>query len=249
MRKLSAIVLLTFLCAVFSSVARAQEQPSWVVQSLSQVITNAPEGHVDFDWGSGLAHGTNVFIQYGGATLVADSASVNQKTGEVVADGHVRIEQGDQIWVGEHIRYNFLTHQMQSEQFRTGKPPVFAEGRQLEGDITNQTYHARHVYVTTDDVSNPDMRVRASRIKIVPGKYVEMWNAVFSWTACRRFTFPITGATWVRTRTISISRPASAAAYGPFLLNTYTWFLSDMVDGKVHLDYREKRGSGGRART
>jgi LPS-assembly protein len=244
MRKLSAIVLLTFLCAVFSSVARAQEQPSWVVQSLSQVITNAPEGHVDFDWGSGLAHGTNVFIQYGGATLVADSASVNQKTGEVVADGHVRIEQGDQIWVGEHIRYNFLTHQMQSEQFRTGKPPVFAEGRQLEGDITNQTYHARHAYVTTDDVSNPEMRVRSSHIKIVPGKYVETWNAVVFVDGVPTFYFPYYrrylgphANNWNFT-------PGFRTSYGPFLLNTYTWYLNDMLDGKVHLDYREKRGLG-----
>ena len=71
---------------------------------------------------------------------MADSASVDQQTGEVVADGHVRIEQGDQIWTGEHIRYNFKTHQMQSEQFRTGKPPVFAQGEQLQGDTTNQTY-------------------------------------------------------------------------------------------------------------
>ncbi len=54
-----------------------------------------------------------------------------------MADGHVRIESGDQIWVGEHIRYNFKTHQMRSEEFRTGKPPVFAAGRELEGNITN----------------------------------------------------------------------------------------------------------------
>ncbi len=71
---------------------------------------------------------------------MADSASVNRQTGEAVADGNVRIEEGDQIWVGEHIRYNFKTHQMQSEQFRMGKPPVFAQGGQLQGDTTNQTY-------------------------------------------------------------------------------------------------------------
>ena len=28
------------------------------------------------------------------------------------------------------------------------------------------------------------------------------------------------------------------------MLNTYTWYLNDAVDGKVHLDYREKRGLG-----
>ncbi len=28
------------------------------------------------------------------------------------------------------------------------------------------------------------------------------------------------------------------------MLNTYTWYLNDAVDGKIHLDYREKRGVG-----
>ena len=82
--------------------------------------------------------------------------------GRGVADGNVRIESGEQIWVGEHIRYNFKTHQMQSEQFRTGKPPVFAAGNDLQGDTSNKTYTARHIFVTTDDVSKPEFRsVRA----------------------------------------------------------------------------------------
>jgi len=29
------------------------------------------------------------------------------------------------------------------------------------------------------------------------------------------------------------------------LLSTYTWYLNDAVDGKIHLDYREERGAGG----
>ena len=87
------------------------------------------------------AYGTNgICVKYGESVLMADSASVNSQTGEVVADGNVRIEEGNLIWTGEHIRYNFKTHQMQSEQFRTGKPPVFTQGRQLQGDTTNKTY-------------------------------------------------------------------------------------------------------------
>ena len=55
--------------------------------------------------------------------------STARLTGEVVADGAVRIQRDEQIWVGEHIRYNFKTRQMEAEQFRTGKPPVFAAGQ------------------------------------------------------------------------------------------------------------------------
>jgi len=50
---------------------------------------------------------------------------------------------------------------MQSEQFRMGKPPVFAQGGQLQGNTTNRTYNARHAFVTTDDVSDPAVYVRS----------------------------------------------------------------------------------------
>jgi len=60
--------------------------------------------------------------------------AVNRQTGEAVADGNVRIEEGDQIWVGEHIRYNFKTHQMQSEQFSHGaNRRCFAARRAIAG--------------------------------------------------------------------------------------------------------------------
>jgi lipopolysaccharide assembly outer membrane protein LptD (OstA) len=243
MRRLPAIVALVFLCALFPFAAPAQQQSSWVVQALSQIIPGAPAGSVDVV--GDMAYGTNVFVQYNtNVILIADSAKLDYQSGEAVADGHVRIEEGDLIWTGEHIRYNFITHQMQSEQFRTGKPPVFAQGRQLQGDTTNKTYTARHAFVTTDDVSDPAVRVRASRIKIVPGKYVEMWNAVLFMDGVPTFYFPYYRRNLGPRANNYNFLPGYRSAYGPFLLNTYTWYLNDAVDGKIHLDYREKPGVG-----
>src|ERR1017187_1367360 len=170
MRKLPAIVPLIFFAAIFPLSVLAQE-PAVLEEfgSLNQIDPGAPAGSVEIQ--GDLVTATNGFyVKVGDAMLTADSGTYNRTSGETIADGHVRIEQGDQIWVGEHIRYNFKTRQMQSEEFRTGKPPLFAAGRELEGNTTNHTYNARHVFVTTDDVSEPAMRVRASRIKIVPGK-------------------------------------------------------------------------------
>ena len=214
-----------------------------MVQSLNQIIPGAPVGSVDIV--GKTATGTNgIFVQYGNATLTADNARLDYETGETVADGNVRIEEGDQIWVGEHMRYNFKTHQMQSEQFRMGNPPVFAHGGQLQGDITNKIYTARHALVTADDVSDPAIYVRASRIKIVPGKYVEMWNAVLFLDGVPAFYFPYYRRNLGEHANNYNFTPGYSSAYGPFLLNTYTWYLGDAVDGKIHLDYREKRGVG-----
>ncbi len=249
MRKPRIIVLLALLFAVFSSVAWAQEQPSWDVRALSLIIPGAPEGRMEYDPVSGTMSWTNgVFVKYGDtngtATLTADSAAVNMQTGDVTAEGHVRIEQGDLVWAGEHIRYNFKTHQMQSEQFRTGKPPVFAQGEQLQGDQSNQVYVARHAFVTTDDVSNPAIRVRSSHIKIVPGKYIEMWNAVLFVDGVPVFYFPYYWRELGPHANTFNFLPGYRSAYGPYLLSTYTWYLNDAVDGRIHLDYRELRGVG-----
>ena len=134
---------------------------------------------------------------------------------------------------------------MRSEEFRTGKLPVFAAGRELQGNTTNQTYTARHVFVTTDDVSRPGYpRAREPR----PHRSRKIRRDVergFVFGRRAEFLFSVLPPQPRRsTRTILIFSPATAAPTAPFLLNSYTWWLNDTVDGRFHLDYREKRGVG-----
>jgi LPS-assembly protein len=242
MRKLPAIVPLVFFIAAFPFITLAQEQQAWEVWALNQIIPGAQIGSVNSV--GNMVNVTNGVVKYGGAVLTADSASVNLQTGEAVADGNVRIEEGDEIWLGEHITYNFKTHQMRSEQFRTGKAPVFAQGEQLQGDTSNKVYNARHAFITTDDVSDPAIRIRASHIKIVPGQYIEAWNAVLFLDGVPLFYSPYyRRALGAHANNLNFLA-GYRSAYGPFLLNTYSFYLDDTADGKIHLDYRERRGVG-----
>lgn len=243
MTRAPAIFLLVLFATLFPIVVSAQQE-LWTIEGQNQIIPGAPEGGVTYSFATDTGTGTNIFIKYGGSTLLADSATVNEKTGEVGADGHVRIESDGMVWVGEHIRYNFKTHQMQSADFRTGKPPAFAAGRELKGNITNKTYTARHVFVTTDDIRNPAIRVRASRIKIVPGQYVEMWNAVLYMDGVPAFYFPFYRHTLGEHQNNFTFTPGYRSAYGPYLLGAYNWYWGDIADGRLHLDYREERGVG-----
>ena len=238
---IALIIVAVVLC--FSAIA--QEEQSWEVQALNQIIPGTVEGRVDYDMSSGLATGTNgVFVRYGEAVLTADSATVNMKTGDVQADGNVRIESGNQLWVGDHIQYNFKTRQMRSEQFRTGRLPVFAGGVGLSGNTSNRVYTAHNAYVTTDDASDPAYRVRASNIKIIPGKSVQMWNAVAYVEGVPVFYFPYYQRNLgPRANNFTIT-PGYRSRYGAYFLNTYTWYLGDVADGKIHADYRERRGVG-----
>jgi len=244
MKPFSAIATLLLALAIFSATAQ-ETNVSWEVQALSKLIPGTVQGMVDYDLASGTATGTNgVYIKYGSTTLTADTASVNQQTGEAVADGNVRIESAGQLWVGDHIRYNFKTHQMQSAEFRTGKWPVFMNGRDLAGNSSNKVYYANDSFITTDDVAEPAFRVHCTRIKIIPGKSVEMWNAVFYAHGVPVFYFPYYKRNLgPRANNFTFS-PGYRSTYGGFLLNTYNWYLGTNADGKVHADWRAKRGVG-----
>jgi len=245
MTKFPAIFALILSVAFLSFSAQAQETPSLVVQALNQIIPSLPAGQLDYDLANDTWTGTNgVFVSNGSTVMTADSASINSKTGEVKADGHVRIESGEQVWVGDHIDYNFKTHQMRTEQFRTGKSPVFAGATGLSGNSSNRIYTARNAFVTTDDIENPAYKVRASKIKIIPGKSVEMWNAVLVAEGIPVFYFPYYKRNLGPRSNNLMVTPGFRSAYGGFLLGTYTWFLNDEVDGKIHVDYRIKRGVG-----
>lgn len=235
--------ILAFLTAAFcalTAAAASTNQPEWIVEALS------PEGWFDYDPVSGIAHGTNgLVVKYGGAVLTAERVTLNQQTGEAEADGRVRILRENQVWVSEHLRYNFKTRQMRAEQFRTGRAPVFAQGQALEGDVSNRVFTARNAYVTTDDVSEPFVRIRASRLRIVPGESVEARDAVLYVGGVPAFYFPYYRRSLAPRANHFTFVPGYRSRFGPYLLSAYNWFWGEALDGALHLDYRLKRGPAG----
>lgn len=205
---------------------------------------------VMYDLRNRTAWGTNgVFIDYNGTVLTADSVFLNETNGNATADGSVRIQQGDEIYVGEHFRYNFITHQMVSEQFRSGKPPVYMEGEGLHGNVISNrmeigVYDTTNGMITTDDVSKPAIQVRASRMRIYPNQKLEAWNAVLYLDGVPCFYFPYYERNLGRNANNFNFVPGYDSYYGPFLLGDYTWYFNNELNGKFHLDYREKRGMG-----
>jgi LPS-assembly protein len=243
MKPFSTIALI--LSVFFAFAAAAQEETSWEVQALSHFIPGTVEGKIDYDLANGTATGTNgVYVKYQNATMTANSAALNMKTGDVEADGNVRIESADQLWVGDHIHYNFKTKQMRTEQFRTGRSPIFASGKNLSGNSSNRVYFAESGAVTTDDTADPAYQVRASRIKILPGKSVEMWNAVLYLGDVPVFYFPYYKRNLGPHANNYTVTPGYNSRFGGYALNTYRWYLGEDLDGKIHADYRAKRGVG-----
>jgi LPS-assembly protein len=218
----------------------------WGVPVESEWYINAltPQGSVDYNLLSDVAIATNgVVVKYGNAVLTAERASISRNSGWVVADGSVRVEHEGQIWVGEHLSYNFKTHQMTAEQFRTGKAPVYIEARKLVGDTTNGVYHATNAVVTTDDSAEPFETIRARSITI-DGKTVTARNATLYLDGIPVFYLPYYSRPLDRRANYWTITPGYRTIYGAYLLGDYRWFWGDDWSGQVHLDYRSKRGPG-----
>ncbi|HEX5221796.1 MAG TPA: LPS assembly protein LptD [Verrucomicrobiae bacterium] len=260
-RTIAALILLAAIVFAQTSIGFGQEKP----QRRLEIKALTEEGRGEYSEESRTFVATNgIMVVYGDLVLTADRARGNMTTGEIVAEGHVRLQRDQLVWVGENIRYNFLTLQMESEQFRTGYPPVFAGGERVgtpEGDrgvvatnysakdtlriLTNQVYTGRNAFVTTDDIANPGSRVRASAIKVVPGKWIEARNAVLYLGKVPVFYFP-----YYKQRLDGQGNrfnfvPGFRSSYGPFLLSSYTWVMDEHLDGVLRADYREKRGGAG----
>jgi len=206
--------------------------------------------YASFDSKNNIGRGTNgVLIIFNGSVVTADSITVYYSTYEAVADGNVHIQQGGQLWVGEHIQYNLKTHDMVSEQFRSGRSPVFIEGKGLHGNIVSNrmeqgTYNATNALITTDDVEKPAIKIRASRIKITPNEKVQAWNAWLYVGDVPVFYFPY----YERNLGVHANNfdfvPGYRSAFGPFVLGSYSWYLNEELQGRFHLDYRQRRGIG-----
>jgi lipopolysaccharide assembly outer membrane protein LptD (OstA) len=239
MIRLRAVLTLTLSVLALPAALRAQQALPWF-------ITPLPGGeNIEYDMSTREARGTNgVMVRYGDAVLTARQIVANPASGIVVADGRVRIQQGEQLWASEHIVYNFRTKQIQAEQFRTGQAPIFAEGQRLGGDISNKTYVASDALISSEDIAEPLIKIRAQSIKIIPGLKIEARRATVYIGNVPVFYFPYYSRNLTEHASHFTFLPGYRSAFGPFLLTTYTWWLSEELEGAFHVDYREKRGPG-----
>lgn len=183
-------------------------------------------------------------VRYGNVVLTADEISANKMTGDVMADGRVRIQSDDMIWAGEHVLYNYKTKNIESRQFRTGKAPFYAGGEGVAGDVTNQTYTATNGYITLDDYAKPLLYVQAKRLVVRPNKRFEAHGATLHIGPVPVFYFPYYAQNMQAARPAFTVTPGYRSRFGPYARGSYAWNWGDAVDGKLHVDYRAKRGPG-----
>jgi LPS-assembly protein len=242
MNKLRWTHLLALLLLTFSSIISAQDQTQIVVEPLhpdsgSELIRSIE---------SGLWMATNgVVVRYGTNTvLVADRISLDETSGEIIAEGGVSVQNEGRLWRGDSVIYNLRTRQMKMDTFRVGLPPFYVLGQSLTADQTNGAYTATNALITTDDVAKPSYKIRVKSLKIIPGKSIEAEKATIYLGNVPVFALPSFSRSLERHPNNFVFTPGYRSLYGPFLLGSYNWHWSTNLSGALNLDYRQKRGVG-----
>ena len=112
-------LLLLALTRAISGAAQTNDTP---------IEAESLRGQFSYDLRTGLAIYTNgVVFRYSNVVLTADSASLNQDTGEARALGNVVLNRAGELWRAAALRYNFKTGEMGADEFRLGLSPFFTE--------------------------------------------------------------------------------------------------------------------------
>ena len=179
------------------------------------------------------------------AFVIADKGQLIQKTGEVFAEGNVSLQSEDRVFTSDRLFYNFRTRSMQTDNFRAGQAPFFVEGTNIKGDATKNEYSAEDVWLTTDDRSDPLLKIRTRSLSISPGKFIEARGATLYAGNVPVFYFPYYRRRLDQPPNHWSITPGYRSRYGMFFEGTYNWHLSDRLNGAARLDYRTLRGLAG----
>ena len=248
----TAIALLICLTSLWVAPARtqaAEEKPAPASTPASTgnrfEITSETENSLVFDLTAGTISYTNgVTVRYGDAVLTAKRARLDQQTGDVQAEGDVRLQQGGEVWYSEQIEYNFKTRKILATQFRAGQPPFFVKGSAITGDQANDVYVLADGIVTTDDYEQPGYRIQTKSLTIAPGEYIELRDAVLYLKEVPVFWLPKWRKSLKSHPNFWVFVPGYRSRHGAYLLTTYEWYWNERLRGAVHIDERTRRGIG-----
>lgn len=177
--------------------------------------------------------------------VIADKGQLDQSTGEIFAKGNVTLQSEDRVFTSDRLYYNVQTRSMQTDNFRAGQAPFFVEGINIKGDANKNEYSAQEVLLTSDDRSDPLLKLRTRSLNISPGKYLEAKGVTFYAGNVPIFYFPYYKRRLDQPPNHWSITPGYRSRYGMFFEGAYNWNLSDQLKGKANLDYRSLRGLAG----
>ncbi len=163
------------------------------------------------------------------------------QTKEGLAEGNARVDDAQGVVTGEKIVYDFAnkTGVIYNADFRAN--PYFGKARKVE-KISDTEFICKRGYFTTCSLDHPHYRFASKKITMIPqdkmqaqGTTLYLWNIPLIYLP--RFNYsmkePIMHVQ---------SEPGTRKDWGPYILNTWRYNLTENANLRVFLDYRTKLG-------
>ncbi|MEY2440451.1 MAG: hypothetical protein QOI34_1836, partial [Verrucomicrobiota bacterium] len=182
----------------------------------------------------------NVAIHIGDSDIYADFAQYNSHTHDIFVRGNVRIYRDTSLYLAEQATYNTESKKITAEHMRSDYEPYFVAGDKVTS-ISENAYHIEHGIFTTHDSPDPSFHLRARTVRVYEKDYVVFQNVTFYVHDVPIFWWPYVYQSLDDAFSFSVS-PAFLSSWGPSLLTSVTFPITEKIKGKLRLDYRTRRG-------
>ncbi len=174
--------------------------------------------------------------------LTADKAVVYLDTKDAEAFGNVTLYKDESVFKGERINYNFETGKgtVLKVTMEEGVGPWYGKGERADR-IGENEFIMQRGYITTCDKEKPHYRIQAKRIKIFLDDKIVAKNIIFFLDDFPIMYFPYYSHPLNDNRPRVTVIPGRNKDWGLFVLTAWRYHFNENAQGRLHLDYRERR--------
>jgi lipopolysaccharide export system protein LptA len=205
----------------------------------NQPVEITSTGQTTYEAGMATAR-DNVAIHVGDTDIYSDYAQYDSRQHIIYVQGNVRIYKDTKLYLANQATYNTDTKAITADTMRSDYDPYFINGASVKS-ISENGYLIDHGIFTTHDSPDPSFHLRAQKIRVYEKDHVVFQNVTFYVGQVPIFWWPYVYQSLDDAFSFSIS-PAFLSSWGPSLLTSVTFPVTEKIKGRVHLDYRGRRG-------
>ncbi len=183
----------------------------------------------------------NIEVTYKGTKLTCNRLKVNMQTKEGLAEGNARIQDAKGVVTGEKIIYDFgnKTGIIYDADFRAN--PYFGKAKIVE-KVSDSEFVAKRGYFTTCSLDQAHYRFAVKKLNMFPGDKTQAKQATLYLGAVPLLYLPQFNYSMKDPIMHAQVEPGTRKDWGPYLLSAWRYNLTENIDGRLLLDYRNKLG-------
>ena len=192
--------------------------------------------------GSSVIGQGNAQLEYKDIQLKAEEIVVNLDSLDLTAGEEVNLQIGSRTLRGKDLRYNLKS------EAGTIRSPRWQEGllfyKAEKARFSSEMVDLKRVDFTTCDFSLPHYKMRAGTVKVYPDDKIIMKSVTLYLGSIPIFWTPYLIQYLNKKNRVMLPSPGYSDFSGWYVQTGYYFYSSARFQGRLHLDYREKKGWG-----